>query len=108
MSKMAAVRAILSENPHVTPAEIVTILRKQKITISEGVASNYKSVIKRSNRRKKRKAAPVLEAVPAAAQKTDAGIAVGNGLDPALVEILKAGKALGWKQVRSIADFMSA
>ena len=45
-NKMAAVRKILSANPSVSPNEIVIALAKQRIRITTGVASNYKSVIR--------------------------------------------------------------
>jgi hypothetical protein len=101
MSKMAAVRAILSKNPKATPTEIVAILAKQKMKMSEGVASNYKSIIKnKRKRRKKNKGAPVAVAMEATAGPE------AHGLEPAVVDLLKAGKELGWNKVRSIAELM--
>lgn len=105
MSKMAAVRALLSANPKATPSEIVAALAKQKMIISEGVASNYKSVIRnKRKRRKKRAMAAALEA-PVVMAQPEPEI---SGLDPAMLELLKAGKHLGWKQVRSIAEMMES
>jgi hypothetical protein len=104
MSKMAAVRAILKENPALTASEIVTALARQKIKISEGVASNYKSVIKAKLKRRKKRMAVAAAAEPIAVT----GESGSHGLEPALVELLKAGKELGWGKVRSIVELMDA
>jgi hypothetical protein len=82
------------------PNEIVAALAKQKIRISEGVASNYKSVIKRKLKKKRSTA----EAVPVETQA--AAVSQATVLDPALVDLLKAAKELDWGQVRSIAELM--
>jgi hypothetical protein len=106
-NKMAAVREILATNPDATPAEIVSSLASQNLEISLGVASNYKSVIKSGVRggpkkeRKPRAGAPV--AIRPTPGKNGAKIL---DLDPAIVSLLKAGKSLGWKRVRSIVDLM--
>ncbi len=107
-NKMAAVREILSTNPDASPADIVSLLAKQGIKITIGVASNYKSVIKSGAKRgkgKKRRA--VKEAAPAARVVASTNGSGAHGLEPAVVELLKAGKSLGWKKVQSIVDLMS-
>ena len=107
---MAAVRELLSANPDATPTEIVAVLAKQKIIISEGVASNYKSVIKSGAKRKGKKsrkvAAKVMGAEPEQAPVRISAVTRNTGLDPAVVDLLKAGKALGWDKVRSIVELM--
>ena len=108
-NKMAAVREILSTNPDATPAEIVSLLAKQSIKITIGVASNYKSVIKsgaKRGNRKKRGTAKVA-AAPVARVVASTNGSGAHGLEPAVVELLKAGKSLGWKKVQSIVDLMS-
>jgi hypothetical protein len=108
-NKMAAVREVLTTNPDASPAEIVELLGKQNIKITIGVASNYKSVIKsgaKRGNRKKRRAARVASA-PAAQEVASTNGSGAHGLEPAVVELLKAGKSLGWKKVQSIVDLMS-
>jgi hypothetical protein len=114
-NKMAAVRELLGTNPDITPDEIVAALAKQKIQITTGVASNYKSVIKsgakRGKKKRGRKAAGRVassESTPAAAAPVKAASngSHASGLEPSLVELLKAGQSLGWEKVRSIADLM--
>jgi hypothetical protein len=108
-NKMAAVREVLNTNPDASPAEIVDLLGKQNIKITIGVASNYKSVIKsgaKRGNRKKRRAAKVA-AAPAAQEVASSNGSGAHGLEPAVVELLKAGKSLGWKKVQSIVDLMS-
>lgn len=105
-NKMAAVRAVLKSNPGATASEIVTALGKQKIKISVGVATNYKSVIKGGKKRKKKraKAAPALATVQAVPSANGSN----HGLDPKVVAFLKAGKQLGWKKVRSIVELIDS
>jgi arginine repressor len=109
-NKMAAVRELLSSNPDATPTEIVAALAKQKIEINEGVASNYKSVIKAGAKRKGKKgrrvAAPATSSEPEQAPAPISPVSRKTGLDPAVVDLLKAGKALGWDKVRSIVELM--
>jgi hypothetical protein len=112
LNKMAAVRKILSANPSVSPNEIVSALAKQKMKITTGVAANYRSVI----RAEAKKAAPKAQASepqapkkPAAPKPHAAPSSNGSGshgLEPGVVEILKAGRSLGWKKVQSIVDLM--
>ena len=112
-NKMAAVKAFLSTNPTATAPQIAAGLAKQKIKISVGVASNYKSVIKSGSKRARRKKAalkaPATNLKPqvakTAASASSNGFA-GHGLAPEVKELLKAGRSLGWKQVKSIADLM--
>jgi hypothetical protein len=108
-NKMAEVREHLSINPSASPPEIVATLTKKKVAITIGVASNYKSVIKSGAKRKSKKAKK-----PAAATNT-AALAPGgpssngagkHGLDPDVIELLKAGRTLGWKKVQSIVELM--
>lgn len=114
-NKMAAVREILSANPNASPGEIVSALASKKLKISIGVASNYKSVIRAGARKSPRKAAKIRASKsyaptqPATSQLPAAPSTNGSachGLEPAVVELLKAGKSLGWKKVRSIVDLM--
>ena len=109
-NKMAAVRELLTSNPEATPTEIVAALAKQKIVISEGVASNYKSVIKAGAKRSKKKgrkvAAKLTAAEPELVRAPISAVTRRTGLDPAVVDLLKAGKALGWDKVRSIVELM--
>ncbi|CAN5155761.1 hypothetical protein BH10PLA2_BH10PLA2_28070 [soil metagenome] len=109
-NKMAAVRELLSSNPDATPPEIVAALKKQKIEISEGVASNYKSVIKAGPKRSKKKgrkvAAKITVAEPELAPAPISRTTRKTGLDPAVVDLLKAGKTLGWDKVKSIVELM--
>jgi hypothetical protein len=106
MSKMAAVREILSTNPQATPSEIVALLAKQKLKISENVAANYKSVINRRLEHRKRRFGAVSTIAPTASVESIPKSA--TGLDPAVVDLLKAGKELGWDKVRTIADLMNS
>ena len=110
-NKMAAVREILSTNPDASPAEIVSILGKQNIRITIGVASNYKSVIKSGAKRGRKKNRAAKKVAPAAAVAAhvvaSTNGAAAHGLEPAVVELLKAGKTLGWKKVQSIVELMS-
>ncbi|CAN5512695.1 hypothetical protein BH10PLA2_BH10PLA2_09720 [soil metagenome] len=113
-NKMAAVRVLLGTNPDITPDEIVAALAKQKIQITTGVASNYKSVIKSGAKRGKKKGRKAagrvasIESIPtlAAPVKVTSNGSHASGLEPSLVELLKAGQSLGWEKVRSIADLM--
>ena len=105
-NKMAAVRELLSVNPSATPGEIVALLAKQKIQISEGVASNYKSVIKGGKRRKKGRKARALASSAATTIQAPANGSSSHGLEPAVMDLLKAGKELGWKKVRSIVELI--
>jgi len=106
-NKMAAVRELLKSNPDATAKDIVSALTKQKIKISEGVASNYKSVIRASEKKAKKatkapaSAAPALQVSPKQAPSRN-----GHGLDPELVELLKLGRTMGWDKVRAIADLV--
>ena len=110
-NKMAAVREILSKNPDASPADIVSLLAKQNIKITIGVASNYKSVIKsgakRGNRKKRGAAKAKVAAAPVVRIVASTNGSGAHGLEPAVVELLKAGKSLGWKKVQSIVDLMS-
>jgi hypothetical protein len=106
MSKMAAVRAVLEANPRAMPDDIVEALAKQKMAISESMASNYKSTIKKQRRRRKKRAVVEAAQVTAPVAAQAAAPPAPSGLDPALLELLKAGKELGWGQVRSIAKLM--
>ena len=110
-NKMAAVREILSTNPDASPADIVSLLAKQNIKITIGVASNYKSVIKsgakRGNRQEARRRQSQSSAAPAVRVVASTNGSGAHGLEPAVVELLKAGKSLGWKKVQSIVDLMS-
>jgi hypothetical protein len=109
-NKMAAVREVLSTNPDASPVEIVEILAKKDIEISVGVASNYKSVIKsggKSGRKKKRKSKKQAEASSTPQKAVSTNGTVSHGLEPAVVELLKVGKSLGWKKVQSIVELMS-
>ncbi len=116
-SKMAAVRELLSCNPDASPAEIVTRLAKKKLAISEGVASNYKSVIKSGAKRKGKKskkakrvalagAVPVQKAAQVRESAPASNGAKSHGLDPNVIGLLKAGRTLGWKKVQSIVELM--
>jgi hypothetical protein len=113
-NKMAFVRAFLSAHPDASATEIVSGLAKQKIKISVGVASNYKSVIKSRSKRLGRKKTPAPKA-PATGFKSrlvktklsaSANGSAAPVLPPQVMELLKAGRALGWKQVKSIVDLM--
>jgi hypothetical protein len=111
-NKMAAVREVLSANADATPDEIVAALAKQNLKISASVASNYKSVIKSGSKRKtskkgpgRKSPAPSTKPLPVAAADATNGSA-GHGLSPEVIELLKAGRAIGWKRVRSIVDLM--
>jgi hypothetical protein len=90
-------------NPNAKPSEIVETLAKQRITITEGVASNYQSVIrsKAKGDRKRRSKPGIL-----AASVTAATNGTIHGFDPVLVEHLKVGRSLGWDRVRSVAELM--
>ncbi len=112
-NKMAAVKAFLSTNPTATATQIAAGLAKQKIRISVGVASNYKSVIKSGSKRARRKKAgrkgPATTPRPLVAKTTASASSngsAGHGLAPEVKELLKAGRSLGWKQVKSIVDLM--
>ena len=115
-NKMAAVRELLATNPDISPDEIVKALGKQKIRITAGVASNYKSVIKNSSKRGKKKGRRAKVAWAAESEgltlatalpvKASSG-AHASGLDADVVGLLKAGQKLGWKKVRSIAELMA-
>ncbi|CAN5267080.1 hypothetical protein BH10PLA2_BH10PLA2_00990 [soil metagenome] len=109
-NKMAAVRELLSSKPDATPTEIVAALAKQKMQISEGVASNYKSVIKAGPKRAKKKgrkvAARMAAEQPELAPAPISRATRKTGLDPAVVDLLKAGKTLGWDKVKSIVELM--
>jgi hypothetical protein len=101
-SKMAAVREVLSTNPDAKPNDIVAALAEQKIKISDGVASSYKSVIRSAGKRnvKKTSKLAVPKAEPGANGKS-------HGLDPNLVDLLKIGKSIGWSKVKSLAELMA-
>jgi hypothetical protein len=109
-NKMAAVRELLSSNSDATPVEIVAALAKQKIRITTGVASNYKSVInsgaKHSKKKGRRVAAKVMAPESELVHAPISAITRKTGLDPTVVDLLKAGKALGWDKVRSIVELM--
>jgi hypothetical protein len=103
-NKMAAVRAVLSANPDAKPKDIVEALARQRIQISEGVASNYKSVIRSAAKRGKkgkRKARTI------GAVATSPSNGATHSLDPSLRALLQAGKSLGWDKVKSIAELMT-
>jgi hypothetical protein len=112
LNKMAAVRKILSANPNASPNEIVSALTKQKMKIAIGVASTYKSVIRagakkstpKAHARKAQASKKPAASKPQAAPSTNGS--GSHGLDPSVVEILKAGRSLGWKTVKSIVDLM--
>lgn len=91
-NKMQAVRELVSVNPQISPKEIVKTLAKQKIKMTTTVASNYKSVLKRSGKKRGPKA-----------KKSISGrtITVSNG---GLEELIAAAKSLGWKKVKDIAE----
>ncbi len=111
-NKMAAVRKILSANPNTSPNEIVAALAKQKIKITTGVASNYKSVIRAGVKKAASKAQASKAQAPKkpAASKPHAAPSTNgsgsHGLEPGVIEILKAGRSLGWKKVQAIVDLM--
>jgi hypothetical protein len=107
-NKMEAVRQLLAANPAATPDEIVAALALKKIKITNGVASNYKSVI-RAGAKKKRKSAKARKHSAAEIPSLPTQSANGeahHGLDPAVVDLLKAGRAMGWKKVRAIVEIM--
>jgi hypothetical protein len=108
-NKLVAVREFLSAHPDASPAKIVAALTKKKLAITIGVASNYKSVIKSGAKRKGKKAnKPTAATQPKApAQIRPSSNGTGkHGLDPSVIELLKAGRTLGWKKVQSIVDLM--
>ena len=107
-NKMAAVRQLLAGNPKATPDEIVSALAAKKIKITHGVASNYKSVIRAGAKKKRKQTKPVKASgakIPASPAPSANG-AARHGLDPAVVSLLKAGRAMGWKNVRAIVELM--
>ena len=109
-NKMAAVRELLSANPDIGPDEIVGALAKQKIKITTGVASNYKSVIKSGAKRGKKKGRrAAAKSSPMATVPTATPVSNSTsktGLDPDVISLLKAGQTLGWKKVRAITELM--
>jgi hypothetical protein len=111
-NKMAAVRQVLATNPNASPNEIVSALAKKKIKITTGVISNYKTVIRAGVKKAAPKAqaskpqAPKKPAAPKPHAAPSTNGSGSHGLEPGLVEILKAGRSLGWKKVQAIADLM--
>jgi hypothetical protein len=111
-NKMATVRQVLITNPNISPDEIVSDLAKQEIKITTGMVSNYKSVIRAGAKKvapKTQASKPQASKKPTVPKPQPAPSTNGSGahgLQPGVVEILKAGRSLGWKKVQSIVDLM--
>ena len=96
-SKIAAVRAFLTENPHAKASEISNALStKHGLTISPKVASTYRYHILSSKRRKARRAAGMKRGTAA----SRGSVSEAAGMD----DLLRAAAHLGWQRLKEVVD----